>query len=131
MAINEVSFTVSVNGEVTGEKFYGTFKCKTRLSHRDMLTIDKIRRELLGTNAEEASPDARAFAAAIAQLSVRLTSAPAWWTDNGNGMDLSDEEVVAAVLSEAIKAETDARASVIKKAQDAEKDLEKASPTSP
>lgn len=103
-----VQFTVSVIGDTTGEKWYGMFKVKPRLSHRDQLQRDKVRRELLGADGSNASVRAKDQAEIFSQLAVRVVEAPSWWKDNGNGLDLVDDNVIADVYSAAVKAEVDA-----------------------
>lgn len=122
---NEASFTISVIGEVTGEKWLGIFKVKVRLSHRDYIAKDKIRREFLGPHPEGASERAVTSAEILSQLAVRIIEAPAWWAASNNGLDLNDDAVILEIYNAAIKAETDTAEALKKKAAEAEAELKK------
>lgn len=118
------SFSINVVGDTTQEQWVGLFKVKTRLSHRDHLNRDRIRREMLGPNPQGVSPRADSIAEIFSQLSVRIVDAPSWWKDQGGGMDLADDNVVAKVYDEAMKAEADLAKSLKEKADLAKKALE-------
>jgi hypothetical protein len=119
----ESSFTVNVTGETTGEVFPGVFKVKTRLSFRDALERDKIRRALLGSDPDGASIRANSIADVFSELAVRIVDAPSWWANSANGMDLSDDNVVAEVYKQAMEAAKASVAEVTTKADAAKKDL--------
>jgi hypothetical protein len=125
MAVNTdtVQFTVSVTGDTSGEKWYGLFKVKTRLSHRDQLQRDKVRRELLGTDGANASVRARDQAEIFSQLAVRVVDAPSWWRDNGNGLDLADDNLISEVYSASVKAEVDSLEAIKKAGEQAASEL--------
>jgi hypothetical protein len=98
MAIKQtVSFDVDIKGDVTGTQYPGVFKVKTKLSIKEKLKEDEIRRSILGVDSQNASPDAKAIAAAIAYLSIRVVDAPKWWLECGSGADLEDINVLADV----------------------------------
>lgn len=122
--MSDVQFTVSVIGETTGEKWYGQFKTKTRLSHRDQFRRDQIRRDLLGPNPEGASPRAENAAEVFSEIALHLVEAPSWWKNADNGLSLEDDNVVAEVFNEIMKAKAEAQAALAKKAEDAKKALE-------
>lgn len=98
-----VVFEVSIIGETTSKQFFGKFRCKEKLSLRDQLNIDKIRRELIGPNPLGADGDTAAIAAMVAELSVRLTEAPTFWTETKNGLDLEDLNVLLEVFQKAME----------------------------
>lgn len=114
-----VEFSVSVTGEVTGETFKGVFKAVPRLSHRDNLRRDQLRRDLLGGKPDEASPDALNVSLVFSKIWVHLVEAPSWWKDSGNGVNLLDESPVAAVYDNVARIEREAFEAVQKKAKDA------------
>lgn len=129
MSLQPVEFTISVVGEKTNTTWHGAFKAKPLLSHRDELIRDARRRELLGgVNPQFADPRQLNQADIFAELAVRLVSAPSFWADNGGGLDLLDDNVVAEVYKQAIKIETDALADIKKKAEEAQAQLRKAEP---
>lgn len=118
-----VTFTVSVDGEVTKEKYRGEFKTKPRLSHRDQMQRDRIRRELLGGDPKFADQRALYQAEIFSQLSVRIIKAPSWWIESNGGLDLEDDAVIAEVYQKTMKVEADAIAEMQKGAEDAKADL--------
>jgi len=112
-----VEFSVSVTGEVTGETFKGVFKAVPRLSHRDNLRRDQLRRDLLGGRPEDASPDAMNVSLVFSKIWVHLTESPSWWRDSGNGVNLLDEAPVAAVFDNVARIEREAIEAVKKQAE--------------
>ncbi len=116
---NESSFEVRVDGEVTGEIWTGTFMAKKRLSHRDQLKKDLVRRELLGGAVGPATERANSTAMILSELAVRITKAPKWWTAMGDGLDFQDDNVISAVYDAAMAVERDAAEAHKKKAEKA------------
>jgi hypothetical protein len=112
-----VEFSVDVVGEVTGETFKGVFKAVPRLSHRDNLRRDQLRRDLLGSKPEDASVDATNVSAVFSKLWVHLVEFPSWWKDSKNGLELLDETPVAAVYDNVARIEREAIEAIQKKAQ--------------
>lgn len=100
---NETSFTVNVTSELTGESFAGTFRVRKRLSHMQALRRDELRRELLGARSENAPDAMHKNAFILSTCEAYVISGPSWWTENSNGLDLLDEEPVAAVFEEVSK----------------------------
>ena len=117
MANLPVEFSVNVVGEVTGETFKGVFKAVPRLSHRDNLRRDQLRRDLLGAKPEDASADATNVSAVFSKIWVHVTDVPSWWKDSRNGLDLLDETPVAAVYDNVARIEREAIEAVQAKAQ--------------
>lgn len=125
MANVPVEFSINVTGETTGETFKGVFKVKTRLSHRDTLLQDQMRRDLLGPKAEAAGQAAVANSLIFSKIWAHLIEAPSWWKDSGNGVDLFDEKPVVAVFDQIVKLEKDAIESVKKAGEKAAEELKK------
>ena len=117
MANLPVEFSVSVVGEVTGETFKGVFKAIPRLTHRDNLRRDQLRRDLLGSKPEDASADATNVSAVFSKIWAHVTDVPSWWKDSRNGLDLLDETPVAAVYDNVARIEREAIEAVQAKAQ--------------
>ena len=115
MANLPVEFSVNVVGEVTGETFKGVFKAVPRLSHRDNLRRDQLRRDLLGAKPEDASADATNVSAVFSKIWVHVTEAPSWWKDSKNGLELLDETPVAAVYDNVSRIEREAIEAIQKK----------------
>lgn len=91
-----------------GPQYPGLFKMKVRLTHRDILVQDQFRRELLGPGRGEPSPGAQAVADVFSKLWVHIVEAPLWWKEAGNGIELADEDPVAAVYKEVLRIEKEA-----------------------
>lgn len=125
MVIETVPFSINVVGDTSGELFRGDFEAKPRLSHRDELFRDRIRRQHLGQDPQFASPRAINQAAVFANLDVRLTKWPKWWSEVGNGLDLADDNVLAAVMDECLRIEKEAQEKTRKRALDAQAALKK------
>jgi hypothetical protein len=103
MTANSEKFSIDVTGDVTGRPWKGVFETKLRLSHRDQLRQDEIRRELLGARAEHASNRAINQAEIFSTIAAHLTKVPEWWTVNGGGLDLEDDNVIGAVYDRIIE----------------------------
>lgn len=127
MSTNDAPFSINIAGDVETDRYIGDFRTKVRLSHRDHLERDRIRRELLGADPVNASPRAASIAEIVSQLAVRITKAPPWWVDSDNGLSLSEDSVLAAVYDAAIKVERDAFEEIKKKAEQAKKELKEIS----
>jgi hypothetical protein len=117
------TFPISVDGSKTGEKWVGNFTAKVLLSQADELAIDRRRRELLGPGAQDASPVAVQRATIFAELFVRLTAAPEWWKATNGGLDLIDDEPVAAVYNATQLAEQERLKAIQEKAAKAQEAL--------
>jgi hypothetical protein len=127
------TFTIhNVTGETSGETFSGAFRVLLVLSHAQQLERDRIRRELLGGQAQAAADERAANQARIfSDLAVRIASAPRFWTESNNGLELVDDSVVKAVYDQTTKLVADHMAEVEKRAEVARKQLEAAQPSAP
>lgn len=125
------NFSVDIRGDKTRKQFVGAFTVKTLLSHRDELRRDAIRRDLLGPAAQFATDRAMNQADVLSELAVRIAKAPTWWTENGNGLDLKDDNVVARVYEEALKAEKDVLAKLIGEGEKAKEELRESTKAAP
>lgn len=121
----EETFHVSVVGETSGENYPGKFTVRTRLSFKDALTRDSVRRNLLGATPETASVRANSVADVFSELAVRIVDAPSWWTNSDGGLELCDDNVVAAVYKAAMEAGKAAVKEQVDQAITQKKDLEK------
>lgn len=129
---HEAQFTIDVRGETTGESYTGLFRVLTRLTQRQRLQIDQIRRQLLGAqpNGAQPLPEAASGAEIIANLRVRVIDAPQWWVNSDGGLELTDDTVPGEIYFQAVKAEVDARKALQAAAQDATKELGERGPVS-
>lgn len=114
-----VGFDVNVVGDRTGEKWFGQFSSLKRLSHRQELLRDKIRRELLGTNQEGVSRRALDQADMLSELQVSLIDTPSWWKEAGNGIDLGDDNILTEVYTKVIEIKLKAIEEIQKKGEEA------------
>lgn len=102
-----VDFTVNI--PVPGEDpLRGKFSCKTKLSYREMLEQDAIRRQLLGPAGGEPDPVVALISGAVAKIRVHCSETPSWWKENGQGMDFDDINILLAVLNEVNRVEKEA-----------------------
>jgi hypothetical protein len=127
-------FTVNLTGETTGEKLEGRFKVRTRLTFRDQLRRDEVRRTILGVAPDAALPDAFMKAIKLAELAVRIIlpdGAPSWWKNSDSGLDLSDENVVTEIYEKALEAEKKLVDSLKKDGVEAKKNLQDNPPAAP
>ena len=124
MPNDTASFSIKVTGDVTGETWHGSFKTRLRLSHRDQFRQDQIRRELLGgVNPESASKRALNAAEVFSVIAIHIFDAPKWWLQADNGLLLEDDNVIAAVYEEILKAKAEAMSALVKKGEEAKADL--------
>ncbi len=121
-----VEFTIDITGEKTGEKYPGVFKARPRLSHLDTLRMDQVRRDLLGPKPELASDDAKNVASAFSKIWAHLVApTPRWWEASGGGINLLDEDPVAAVYANVLRIEKEAQEAVVKQGEKARESLKK------
>lgn len=105
---NEKVFSINMEGETTKEKFVGKFTCKVRLSHRDSIAKDNFRRTLLNGAPDTAGGRAASLAFLASELSVRILKSPSWFDLSESGLELEDDNVLAFIYQECIKAEKEA-----------------------
>lgn len=120
-----VEFSISVVGEVSGETQKGVFKAKPRLSHRDTLLQDQMRRDLLGPKPESAGQAAMANSLVFSKIWTHIVESPSWWKEAGNGVDLLDETPVVAVYDNIVRIEKEAIDAVKKSAEKVAENLKK------
>ncbi len=124
---NTATFSIHVVGDKTNETFTGEFTCKLILSHRDELIRDSRKRELLGSiNPQFADSRSVNQADIFGEVFVRITNAPQFWAESGNGLDLLDDNVVAAVYRECMRLEKEKLDAIKAKGTQAQADLRKA-----
>ncbi len=112
-------FSVNIVGEQTGKPYSGSFTVKTVLTRGDRFLADQRRRELLGTNPSDALPDLQLEAFMHGQLLVRITEAPAWWSQSNAGRDIEDANVIVELFNLARAKEDEAKAELQKSAKEA------------
>lgn len=115
--IEDKPFSIHVEGDATGKTWTGDFRAKIRLSRRDIITRDRIRREMLGSAGGTPDQHASELALAYSELKVRITDAPAWFLESDYGLDMEDESPMANVYQKAIKIEVEEIQRKVKEAQ--------------
>jgi hypothetical protein len=128
---NSEQFSIDVIGDNTDKPWKGVFKTKLRLSHKDYLKQDEIRRGLLGEKPETASPRAQNTADLFSFVLIHLIETPQWWKMNGDGLELEDDNVIGDIYGKIVelkvadqkklKAKAEADKVEIAKSADAEK----------
>jgi len=121
--VNDVPFSISLIGDVSEEKWVGDFRAKKTLSHRDQLRRDQIRRELLGSQGGTPTERALSIAMVLSELAVRITKAPKWWAEKGDGLDLDDGNVIGEVYDNVTRIEREAAEAKKVKAEKAQEEM--------
>jgi hypothetical protein len=117
---SEFSVTIPVPDE---EPLRGKFRVKVKLSYRDILNMDSIRRQLLGPNGGEADGMAALVASGLAKIRTHSLETPSWWKEAGDGLEFEDINVVLSVLTEINNIEKEHLAEVQKAADKAVEEL--------
>lgn len=99
-------FEVDFKGSETGKRYQGLFTVRVKTTHRDTIAEDQIRRNILGSNPQDAGAEAASLARAAAYCSVRLVGPefPAWWRESDGGLVAEDANVLVEVNNKAVKA---------------------------
>lgn len=121
----DLTFTVDVKGSDTDRQYTGVFTIKGRLTQRDYLLEDQIRRDVLGPNAQGAGQSAIGISIAVSYLKVRILKAPKWWTDSDGGLDLEDGNILPEVYYKAAECEQAEKKALAEQAEKARQDLKK------
>ncbi len=111
-------FTVSIPVE-GDEPLRGKFKINIKLSYREVLQMDAMRRQLLGPLSGEADGMASLIASYVAKIRTHAIETPSWWKEAGNGVDFDDMNIVMAIMAEIQKLEMDHLAEIQKAAEKA------------
>lgn len=123
------SFYLNEVGQISAEKFEGTFETRVYLSHREDLARDRIRRELLaGTDMDKADARAQSIANIVSELRVRLTKWPKWFENADFGLDMADDNILLKLMEEVNKAETEHFKKLRKDSDDAKTELKETKP---
>lgn len=108
-------------GEITKNRYVGSFKIKRVLTNGDLLAIDRFYAKLLPKDAEEsASEDRKIKAAIIAELFVRIIEGPNWWTESRYGQNMIEFQPMYDLIqkcNEEFKAWTDQLSNAVNKVE--------------
>jgi hypothetical protein len=122
--MNYSEFVVNINLP-SDETLRGKFKAKIKLSYRDILSMDAMRRSYLGAQPGEPDGVASTIAMALAKINTHCVETPSWWKEAGNGLDFEDLDVVLTVYQELQKVENEYLKKLKKEAVDAGEALKK------
>lgn len=84
-------------GDVTGQKYVGSFRIKVILSHDDRFTIERTYKQMLPDD-KGVVDEIKLKCGGISELESRIVEAPAWWKDSRNGRDLVDSTPIYDLL---------------------------------
>jgi len=117
---NERTFSIDVVGETTGIQYKGEFvaKCVLNMAGKHAMELEKTR---LMADYANPSPGLMGIAISLATVRAKVLKGPEWWTSSNNGADIIDENVIFAIFDECIKIETDWKAVLKKRAEEAQK----------
>lgn len=123
---NERTFTVSVEGDVTGEKFEGQFtaKCVLNMAERHTKELEKTR---LMADYANPSGSLAGLAEILSTTKVKLVSWPDWWANLDFGSQVLDENIIIEIYDKVQALEKEWKTEIRKKAKEA-KEAGKESP---
>lgn len=113
------AISLTVVGEESFETFICQFKVKTMLSRSDKFIADQRRRELLGTNPNDALAQNQFDAFMLGELFVRIVEPPDWWKACQFGAGIRDRNVIATIYNAALAKETERKEALKKKSEEA------------
>lgn len=99
---NESTFELNVVGDESKERWFGKFTVFTKLNHRQQLAKGRIRRELLGEQAQNCSQRELEAAVMLSEIAVSVANGPKWWGEMDSGL-LSIDDNLIIKLYEAIE----------------------------
>ena len=105
LPINESGFFFNHEGELTGRKYEGDFKVKCLLSMGDKRVLE-IEKSQLTVDLTNPTGNLSAISTVVANLRVRVTDSPDWFTQNIRSLDILDEEVFFELYSKCLEAES-------------------------
>jgi hypothetical protein len=99
MARKTAEFVVNlpVEGE---ENLRGKFKVNVKLSLREILEEDALRRSLLGPQGGEIGGMAALVAGTIAKIQTHAIETPSWWKDSDGGLGFDDVRIILGIGAE-------------------------------
>ena len=113
----EKTFDFSETGETTGYKYEGTFtvRCVLNMAQRHGMELERTR---LLADYKNPSADLAFIAGTLSECRARVIDGPSWWKDK-LGADLVDEEIVFTLANKCYDAETQWKAQLKVKAEEA------------
>ncbi len=117
-------YELNEEGDISGT-YHGKFVFKCYLDPLSQIAADRLYRDLVGPNLQEANEKSKWLAFYLAHLKYRIIKSPPFWKTEGSLVDgnISDENVISLIASKAFDAELLYKQSLKKKKEEA---LEKA-----
>jgi len=98
---NEKQFFFSKEGEITGHKYEGQFSVKCILSLADKRAVE-IEQSRISVDLQNPTGNLQAISKIIANLRVRVISAPDWFNQAVGSLEILDDDVIFEVYSECL-----------------------------
>ncbi|HLD91728.1 MAG TPA: hypothetical protein VI911_12075 [Patescibacteria group bacterium] len=118
------TFYINVVGENSKETYLGTFTVKCFLSPLEFVKADKLYRDLLGPDLQNAHSVARSTSFAFAQLQQRVIKCPPFWENKEiGGGHIKDNNVLSEVLELSFMAQDEFVKSKEREVEDMQKSL--------
>ncbi len=124
-AEDDLPFTINIVGEHTQQTWKGEFRARRFLTHRQRLAKDKLYREFMGNNPENAEFVSHQTSLILAECAVGLSKVAQFWSESNGGQDLVDENIIVKVWEEMRKIQGDAVKHLEKKGDEAKEELKK------
>lgn len=103
------TWEINLDGPIHGT-YLGKFKFRCFLTPSQKITANRDYLQMIGTNPTFIEQDAGFLAFALSQLKQRIIKAPPFWDATGTAGDVSDHNILMAVLDASISAEEAYRA---------------------
>jgi hypothetical protein len=89
---NEKTFMFSAVGDTTGKSYDGEFTviCILNMMQRRAIELEKTR---LQADLQNPTDSLYGLSTVLANLRVRIISAPSWWTESAGGFTIQDENI--------------------------------------
>lgn len=124
LANNQETFHVKIQGDKTKEWFEGDFTVLCLLDMGQQMDV-ALRTDRYNGGSKTLPEQFKLFNRMIAELDVRVTKSPTWWSESSGGWNLHDTNIVREVFVKAIEAEDGFGKKVAEKAETTEARAEK------
>lgn len=108
---NQHQFAFKAVDAISGENLEGTFVFNKILSYGQQLRFDTLYRKYLGEGDPKfASPEARLRATVLAEINSSLVSAPKFWVNSFDGLNLLDDNIATEIWTKIREVQNEATA---------------------